>query len=215
MTLVCVVVYNRFDNLKEWVRCWNLCETSNAQLVVIHNYENEEARESYQSFCKDVVYISHINQGFDIGRFQDVCRGRLVGFPDWDNLIWVTDDTLPMRKDFIHTFTNALNDNVIVSCMELPPTRNNHSVRYKMHIRTTGFCISKEWAQKLTFTKDPILTKWDCFEFEHVGNNTFLDQVQRFGKKAVQVTDINSSPLWDMGRPRQAKRRAEHYKVFS
>jgi len=217
MTLVVIVVFDRMQNIQEWVRCWSMCETQNAKLLIINNVENETSKSAYQSYCSQVgvAYLPHDNVGYDIARLQDAVLGRLEGFPtDFDNIIWVTDDTLPMRKDFIHTFTNALSDEVVVSCMELPPTQNNHSVRAKMHIRTTGFCMSKEWFYKLKFTKDPIVTKFDCYEFEHMGDKTFLDQVQSWGKKAIQVTDINVSPLWDMGRPRQAKRKAEHYKLF-
>src|SRR6187551_3792767 len=98
MTLICIVVFDRIQNIQEWVRCWSMCETQNAKLLIIHNYENETAKGAYQSYCEQVGvdYIAHENVGYDIARIQDAVLGRLEGFPtDWQNIIWVTDDTLP------------------------------------------------------------------------------------------------------------------------
>ena len=145
--VVAVIAYDRFYNVVEWVRCWNLCAKQDAQLVIVHNYANDGDRESYQAFCAEagVSYIPRHNIGFDIGAFQDVARNRLEGFPEFDYLIWCTDDVLPMRKDFVYQYLQQKAD---VAAMHLSP-----SVR--LHIRTTGFGITREALNKMQFPADP------------------------------------------------------------
>lgn len=211
--IVAVVVYDRFDNIKEWVRCWSQCDTQGASLVVIHNYENEQAREAYTYFCgqSQVHYIPRKNIGYDIGAFQDVCRQRLEGFPkSYDYLIWCTDDTIPMRRDFIGVLVSAVNDKCAVSCMEL-------SKEVKPHIRTTGFCIKKDTALKIKFPSDPIQTKEECWLFEHRSENSFLEQINKLGFTVSQPIPIKEAPLWDSGQMKSKKqnnRRDEHFNVF-
>lgn len=214
-----VIVYDRFDNLREQVRSWSMCETQNAQMVVIHNYDSQQAKESYKSFCDEmgIHYVPRDNVGFDIGAFQDVCNERLEGFPsDWDYIIWVTDDTLPMRKDFVHSFISPLqkDSSIGITAMEICESQNTRKVKAKKHIRTTGFALSKELSRSIEFPRDPVRTKEDCYAFEHRSDNILMDQMNRIGLKSVQITPIDVSPLWDQGRPAQAKRKAEHYKIF-
>lgn len=207
--VVAVIVHDRFDNIKEWVRCWSMCDTTNAQLVVIHNYDSQQAKEAYAEFLMGpgITHIPRENIGYDIGAFQDVCRNRMAGFPDFDYLIWCTDDTLPMRKDFIHNLASTCKG---VSCMEI-------SEEVKRHIRTTGFCISKQTASKIQFPADPVITKEQCYHFEHRGHDAFYEQVKKLGLPAVQVTDIKVSPLWDSGQVKARRpnnRKEEHYTLF-
>ena len=206
--IVAVIAYDRFYNVVEWVRCWNLCAKQDAQLVIVHNYANDGDRESYQAFCAEagVSYIPRTNIGFDIGAFQDVARNRLEGFPDFDYLIWCTDDVLPMRKDFVYQYLQQKAD---VAAMHLSP-----SVR--LHIRTTGFGITREALNKLQFPADPITTKAECYHFEHRGGRqTFLDQIKTLGLKAVQVTkNVHDACFWDSGFKKYRTRIREHYTLF-
>lgn len=209
--VVAVVVFDRFQNIKEWIRCWSMCETTNAELVIIHNYPDEEQRESFREYCLNlgVRYIPRINVGYDIGAFQDVCNNRLDGFPDYEYLIWCCDDLIPMRKDFIKQYIDKFKEaNIGCAALEISP-----SVR--RHIRTTGFCIPKHVAGKLQFLVDPITTKEDCYKFEHRGNTQiFYDQVIRMGLKVVQVSPINTACFWDSGFKRYRSREKEHYQLF-
>lgn len=211
MIVVALVVYDRFDNVKEWVRCWAMCETQGAQLVIIHNYDSQEAKEAYSQFCAEagVLYIPHENIGFDIGRFQDVCRNRLEGFPDYKYLIWCCDDSLPMRKDFIKQYLDQVK-RPGVGCAALEISK-----AVRTHIRTTGFCVPKHVAERLQFAADPITTKEHCYQFEHRGGtNIFLDQVVRMGLRAVQVAPIQTACFWDSGFKKYRPRDKEHYQLF-
>lgn len=211
--IVAVVVYDRFDNIKEWVRCWHECATNDAELIIIHNIDSEIALEAYSKFCQEnlIGYVPSENIGFDIGRFQDVCLERLHGFPnEWDYLIWCTDDCLPMRKDFIHQYISRLQGNVGCVAHEI-------SKQVKMHVRTTGFAISKQTASKLTFQDNPVLTKRHCYNFEHLSRNALFEQIRRMGLRSIQIEkDLNVSPLWDSGRPGRTRldRKKEHYSIF-
>lgn len=213
--IVAVIVYDRFDNMKRWIECWEQCDQSLAELVIIHNYKTVEDSLKYGNYCREhgIKYVLRENIGFDIGAFQDVCRERLGGFPnDWNNLLWVTDDTIPMRKDFANVFFDALKETGVgLSCMHI-------SKEVTLHIRTTGFCISKRVSRKLAFPANPIKTKSECYSFEHRGGEkTLYKQIKRMGLNPVQVTDLKISPLWDIGNHVFLKlnRMAEHNHVFS
>lgn len=208
-TVIAIVVYNRLANLQHWLESWELCDKRDSEVVVIHNHDFEDAR--YEELCKkhSVLYIRHANIGFDIGRFQDLCRGRLVGFPeDWERVLWLTDDTVMMCKDFVQKFEQAMKTGVGVVCMEI-------SKYVRPHIRTTGFMISKGTASRLTFPADPIITKQHCYLFEHRHiKNTFLAQVERMGLKVQQVAPRETSPMFDTGYHRRLPREAEHAAIF-
>ena len=195
-TVVCIVVYDRWDNIQHWLNCWKQCNNEGYQLVIINN-------GPYQP-----CVINRQNIGYDIGAFQDVINSRLDGFPEWDRLLWITDDTFPMAKDFIQQFEAAMKPGVGVACMQVSPY-------VRKHIRTTGFMIDKSTAQRLIFPADPIVTKEHCYQFEHRHpKNTFYDQVIRMGLKVVQVAPDKVSPLWDSGYWRGLPRKQEHDKVF-
>lgn len=194
-TVVAVVVYNRIENIKIWLQCWKLATKDNAELVVIHN--NDGVTKQMETVCTQagVQYISRKNIGYDIGALQDVAMARLAGFPEFDWLLWCTDDVLPMHRDFIRYFDGGLKDTVY--CMEI-------SREVRQHIRTTGFCIHKSMLEKIQFAADPIKTKEDCYAFEHRGLDIFLRQVQKAGGSAIQVADIERSYLWDTGHKSKA-----------
>jgi hypothetical protein len=144
----------------------------------------------------------------DIGAFQDVCRNRLKGLDnDWNILFWVTDDVIPMRKDFLSRYVESVSlSRVGISCMHI-------SNEVALHVRTTGFCIKKEIAQKLKFPADPIKTKEDCFKFEHRGKNTLLKQIEAMGLKAVMPFTLDKSAVWDTNITK-FNRWKEHYAEF-
>lgn len=207
-TLVVIIVWNRFENLKRWINSWNQCIKMDAEMVVIHNLENDNKK--YSQLCKDngIRYIPRENKGFDIGAFQDVCRERLEGFPNnWDNLIWVTDDCIPMSKNFVGHYLESLSDKNI-PCYEI-------SNQVKTHIRTTGFLITKDISKKLNFTKDVIENREDCYQFEHKSVTAFYEQIISMGKKPVMiVNDLKLSPLWDSGVRGYLNLMKKHEEVF-
>ena len=208
--IIAVVVYDRFDNVVEWIRCFKMCLPL-GELIIIHNYKNEEDKIKYSEYCFDngIRYVSRINVGYDIGTFQDVCRERLDGFPnDWDYLFWAPDDAILMDRNFVQHYIKAFDDPEIgVVCLEI-------SDEWQRHIRTTSFMVTKEVAIKLEFDEDPIVNRHICWAFEHRGD-IFLHQVTRMWKKAVQVHPVlNESYLWDTGHRSFMNRWDEHYKEF-
>jgi len=209
-TIVAILVYDRLENIKTWIKCWKQCEHENAELVIVHNFHGESEKITFRNYCvkNNVRYIPRANVGFDIGAFQDVCRQRLEGFPkEWENLLWVTDDTIPMQKDFLARFLKKLTPDVGVVCTEISPY-------VRTHIRTTGFLLRKSTAVKLVFPVDPVKTKEQCYQFEHRSENIFYTQVIRMGLKVVMADIPQNSPLWDMGYKRGLKRGKEHGKIF-
>jgi len=207
--IIGVIVHDRMDNLIEWIRCFKQCNSENAELVIIHNYKEGE-QQKYQEYCQknNILCITRSNIGYDIGAFQDVCRERLEGFPnDWNYLLWVTDDTIIMKKNFINAYLELMTPDVGVACLEI-------SEEIQRHIRTSGFIISKEISLSLQFPNDPIIKHDDCFEFEHRNDKTFYKQVINLNKKVVQVTDVSIGHLWDINHRAYFKRWDEHYQEF-
>lgn len=209
-TIVAVIVHNRFDNLVRWVECMKQCE--GGELVIIHNYANLEDYSKYSQYCieNNVSYAPRMNVGFDIGAFQDVCLERLDRFDNnWDNMLWVTDDVIPMSKDFIQRFLNKLAPNTL-PCMEV-------SKEVTPHIRTTGFMVTKVVSKKIQFSVPKITTKDECYYFEHRGKKeTLYHQVIRMGLTPTMVATLAHSPLWDTGNKRHLRmnRMGQHQIVF-
>jgi len=191
-TIVAVIVWNRFDNLRRWLNCWKACDRSESELVIVHNLESDNER--YEQLCAEynVRYVSRPNRGFDMGAFQDICRERLKNFPnDWNNLIWITDDCIPMQKDFVRQFLVKLRAGFI-PCYEI-------SDEVKRHIRTTGFLVTKDISRRLEFPRDPMETRDDCYVLEHKAFSIF-DQIVAMGLKPCMVNpSLDQSPLWIRG----------------
>ncbi len=209
--VVAIVVYNRLDNVKRWLACWKQLERQDAELVIIHNDDGQAAE--FKAVCdqEEVIYVRRENIGLDIGAFQDVCRGRLFGFPEaWDLLLWITDDTYPMAKTVLKSFTEPfLTDSGLgMTCMKI-------SGEYAKHVRTTGFCLRRSTAEKLRFPGDPVTTKAQCYHFEHRGGpETLTNQVRAMGLSITQVARTKDSPLWDSEHRKRLDRIDEHDKLF-
>ena len=203
MNIIVICVYNREQNIKQWLHCWRQCN-STAKLAIIHNVDGDECYD----VPDDVMYIRRPNVGFDIGAFQDVCMNRLFNFPQlWDKLLWIADDTLPMQKDFDKPFWDAL-EHSACAAMEISPF-------VKKHIRTTGFAITKKISETLTFPAYPVTTKEECYQFEHKSPQAIYEQIISVGGNVVQVADNRMSPLFDTGYHRRLKEReAQHYQIF-
>jgi hypothetical protein len=207
--VVGIIIYNRLHNLKHWIECLEKCDRYDAEFVLIHNWDGSADNE-YSKLCKEnsITYIKRKNIGYDIGAFQDVCRNRLQGFPEWDRLLWIVDDCMPMSFNFIEQFNLAMKKGVGVACMYISPY-------VRRHIRTTGFMLDRSTAEQLTFPADPIVTKEQCFQFEHrKKGKIFYDQVIAMGLKVEMVANNRTSPLWDSGYHRRVDREKEHQRTF-
>jgi len=209
---VAIIVYDRLENIDRWISSFPKCENDiNAELVVIHNFKNLQDKETFNTLCEtnNIRYVPRENIGMDIGAFQDICRERLEGFPnDWNNLLWVTDDVIPMKKDFLTQYMEKKTDNNVV-CLEM-------SAEAKLHVRTTGFLIDKQTANKLQFPADPVTNKDHCYGFEHRSPDAFLEQIKRMGKEAVQVhPTFQNSCLWDTDCRGHLNRWAEYSSEFN
>lgn len=205
-TIVAIIVYSRFENIERWVKCWHKCDQTNAELVVIQSTDTTIKPDQIKAYCEanEIKYFERANIGMDIGAFKEVCEGKIEGFPEFDNLLWITDDVIPMSKDFVSLFTHNLKG---LNCLEIS------NIKSPLHVRTTGFCITKEVADRLVIPE--IVTKMDCYDFEHRGDNTLMLQVQKMGFECVQLGPIERASLWDTGNRRQLARMKEHESVFS
>lgn len=203
-TIVAIIVYSRFENIDRWIKCWAKCDQTDAELVVIQNTDRIVRPDTVRSICQDnnIQYFQRRNEGMDIGAFRDVCQYKIYGFPKFDKLIWITDDVIPMDRKFVHSFTNFNG----LSCLEIS------NIKSPLHVRTTGFCINRDMANRLTF--GTLITKLDCYEFEHRGKDTLMLQVQRMGYQVKQIAPIEKGVLWDTGNRAHLKRMSEHIREF-
>jgi hypothetical protein len=216
MNVVGVIAYDRLHNITEWLRCWKQTRDyiPHTELVIVHNFKNPTQQKEVRRMCamEGVTCISRKNVGMDIGAFQDICRGRLKGFPDFERLLWCTDDVWPMRKTFINEMFSPFDEpdqygNVpAVVGLEM-------SLTIKQHIRTTCFAIRKEIVQVLRFPCDPVITKDDCYAFEHKSEHALYEQGQMMGG-CVWHSQLPRAPLWDTGHRMGFNRIEEHFKHF-
>ncbi len=199
--IVAVCIYDRFENLIRWIYAWKQSHTVGAELIIIHNQDTIEDNK-FKALCEvhGITYIPRLNVGFETGIIQDIFQDRLpVG--EWDYLLFATDDTIPMRVDFIARYLDPfrawspnfqiLPQRIGVSCMHI-------SGIWTPHIRTTGFMITREVARAVKWWTDPITTKEDCYFFEHAGfQETLMAQVLNMNMGVVQGCDLKASYLWD------------------
>jgi hypothetical protein len=210
--IVAVVIHNRFENLLRWAHAWPMCDQTDAQLVIIHNYYTEEEKAVWQKHCKNLglVCVSRLNVGRDIGALQDVCRERLEGFPtDYTHLLWCTDDTIPMTKDFVRQYSKTSEkwENGLV-CLEI-------SMEVTRHIRTSGVYAPKEVWTAFQFPKDPHVELAENYDFEHRGGEiTMLAQVEKMGVKYCQLGQLETAVMWDIDKREDLARWAEWNNVF-
>lgn len=212
--IVAVCVYNRYENVKKWINAWKQSNTNGAALYIIHN-DNGDQRIMKEVMAgalgdDDIFYILRKNIGFDIGCVQDICKERLADIGnDWDYLLWCADDTIPLRKDFIQQYVATIEQpDCGIACMKISPHQ-------ALHIRTSGWMISKATSKKLKFPADPITTKGQCYLFEHKGKDlTLINQIRNMGLDVRQVAADWSAPLWDSGYWRRKNREHEYYEVF-
>ena len=208
MLIVAIIIYDRYSNLERWLKCWQQCDQHNAPLYVIHTGDEIE---KFKSLCDQygVNYIHRNNQGLDIGAVQDVFRERLEGFPnDWEYLLWITDDVLPMRKDFVQPFLEHMQPGVGITALQI-------SQAVATHVRTVCYCIRKEVSRKINFPADPVVNKIQGYYWEHRGGSqTLTRQVTRMGYRCVQVAAIENAPLWDTGYGKRLERLNEFYAMF-
>ena len=193
-TIVVVCIYNRYDNLKKWVHAWSMCEKQDSALFIVNNADETMDTSYWERYCKDrgVHFIRRQNIGFETGVIQDVLLGTMFKEQNWDIFLFATDDTLPMKKDFLRQYIDQLeNPDIGIACMEL-------SGIWTPHIRTTGWAIKKDVAKNLYFVHYPIQTKEQCYFFEHQGfEDTLMSQVLKMDKRIIQLSSIKNSVMWD------------------
>lgn len=209
--IVAIIVYDRLYNVEKWCRCWKMCQKEGAEFIIIHNYDTEAQQIPFRTLCEvnNVKYIPRKNIGMDIGAFQDVCRGRLEGFPnEWSYLFWCPDDTIPMSKRFLSHYLVAMRKTPGVVCLEI-------SREVKTHIRTTAFMIDQKTASLIQFPAPTVTTKAQCYEFEHYSKNAFYEQVKALKRPIVQIhPDLRKSYLWDTHSRGHLRRMGEHLNEF-
>ena len=188
--------------MERWIKCWKKCEPM-GELVVVHNYDEGTNCYPYEHLCQEnnIEYIKRLNVGMDIGAMQDVMNGL-----PYHILFWVTDDVIPMKKDFLKTYVEALTPDVGVVGMEISNFKSHH-------LRTTAFCIRKDVSDRLQFPALPVTTKAHCYDFEHGQEDNMLMQVERMGLKVVQIKPLKESLLWDTEITR-FQRMEEHRREF-
>lgn len=192
--IVVICIFDRWENLRKWAHAWDFCDKLGAELIVVNNHYPGADDVYWTEFCtkRCIKYLKRPNTGYETGVIQDVMKGRLLSETNWDIFLFVTDDTIPIKKDFLIEYVEeVMKPDVGVACMQV-------SGNVTPHIRTTGWCIRKEVANNVVFPHDPVSEKGHCYHFEHTGGeDTLMSQILRMDKKVVQMSSIKESSLWD------------------
>jgi hypothetical protein len=206
--LVAISIYDRKENLEKWLHAWKYCKIMDSELLIVHNDNGEDWSEE----CKKagVQYIKRPNIGFETGIIQDIFLNKLaINNNWWEVLIFVTDDTLPMSNNFIPQYVEEVKkSDVGAVCMEI-------SGVYSPHIRTTGFAIRRDVANKIKWAWVPVDNKGQCYHFEHQGGElTMYSQLLLMGYRVVQPDIPRNSVFWDTHHNLHFDRWNEWHKEF-
>ena len=179
MTVVLVVCYNRLHNIHRWLDVWQRMSTSICcKLVFIITGGLPEV-----FVPPGIEVIRTDNAGYSTGAVK-----RFIDFRnDYDRLIWMPDDFLPLRQDLLQLFHSA---DVVGTFW---------STTHHPHIRTGGISMTKEVAKALKFPPGLLSnSKEDEYSFEY-GEFCFYDQVDSLGCsiKMLDGTTPPESPHWE------------------
>ncbi len=195
--ILALIIYDRLHNIEAWARC-----KPATPVYVIHTGRD---RDRCREICDAAgfTYVSRENIGLDIGALQDVFQERLEGFPnDWDRLLWITDDVIPVNPNWLEPFESSTAD-LAAFQVSLSPVR---------HVRTVAYCITKELSRQITFPADPVTTKDHGYYFEYRGGeDTLTAQAEALGATIEQVSPTG---LWDQGYGKRPERLHEHLSNF-
>lgn len=199
-TLVGVVVHDRARNAARWLRAWHRSEHGTAQIFIVHNQsEFDPVTASAVARGTPDYYLPRSNDGFDVGAFQDVVRGRYDDvLPGWRHLLWCTDDFLPLRPDFLRQFLlRALDAGVGLVAGRYGYWPGHFSgLESERHCRTVGFLIGRDVAMHLRFPAERVSTRQHCYEFEH-RHGHLMSQVLKLGFRVEAIDDDEAKVMWD------------------
>ena len=205
--LAAVVVYDRHSTVSTWLRCWDASYRGRVPLAVCHTLPGDRLAAAAIRMARPDVYLPRTGRGGqDIAALRHVIRSAPG---DWEALFWCTDDTIPMRRDFLDLFARRMAPGVglvglhFASQAAAGPIGPVHE-----HVRTGAFLIRREVAERLSFPAEAA-GKRGCYEFEHadpVANLTA--QVRALGYRVTSLRgdepvaawwELEDDPMWDVG----------------
>ena len=154
--LVCVVTYDRKELISKWLRAWHNADKCGAKIAVLHAFDGESPPVDEMANIlagKPDYYIPFKNTDLrDMQALLLVVRD-MAHLPQWKYLFWFTDDCMPMRRDFLRPFDDKIripNVGLVAQCYE-PRPKEYQGDAILPHIRTIGYALRREAADKLTF----------------------------------------------------------------
>lgn len=154
--LVCVVTYNRKELISKWLRAWHNADKCGAKIAVLHSFDGDAPPMDEMANIlagKPDYYIPFKNTDLrDMQALVLVIRD-MAHLPQWKYLFWFTDDCMPMRKDFLRPFDEKIripNVGLVAQCYE-PRPKEYQGDAILPHIRTIGYALRREAADRLTF----------------------------------------------------------------
>ena len=179
--LVCVVTYNRKELISKWLRAWHNSDKCGAKIAVLHAFDGESPSMDEMGNIlagKPDYYIPFKNTDLrDMQALILVIRD-MAHLPEWKYLFWFTDDCMPMRRDFLRPFDRKIRIpgvGLVSQCYE-PKPKEYQGDAILPHIRTIGYALRREAADKLTF---PTLgfEKERPYLFEHGRKGFYEDHI--------------------------------------
>ncbi len=216
-TLVGLVVYDRIANAERWLAAWHRSAHGPARLAVVHNRDRADpvATRAITAGRPD-AYVPRENVGFDIGAFQDVVTGRFAGaLPDWEYLLWCTDDFVPVRPDFLLRFLDKARDpgvGLVAGRFGYWPGHWS-GLESERHCRTVGFLVRRDVAERLRFPVAKVVTRDQCLAFEHRPGH-LMEQVLALGYRVASLDDADARVMWDADHEVHLDRWPEYAKAF-
>jgi hypothetical protein len=154
--IVCVVTYNRKELISKWLRAWHNADQCGAKIAVLHSFDGDSPPKDEMANIlagRPDYYIPFKNTDLrDMQALVLVIRD-MARLPQWKYLFWFTDDCMPMRKEFLRPFDEKIripNVGLVAQCYE-PRPKEYAGDAILPHIRTIGYALRREAADRLTF----------------------------------------------------------------
>lgn len=151
--LVCVLVYDRIDNIAHWIKSWKKSNHYNGKLLIVQNIDDTEKCRKNAQIISDLEPDYHWlrkNDNESIKHWFELLHIDDIDF-DWNVLFSFTDDCIPLRKDFLMPLLSAFStrDNLGVTGGILANYEKHQTNDEKYFQRSVCIGIKKEVLEKI------------------------------------------------------------------
>lgn len=107
--LICVIVYDRVEPIKHWLKAWKVMNQCNGKLLIVQNTDGSKKCNEIAKMIADLEPDYHWvrkNDNNSLKHLFELLAVKEVDY-DWNILVGFTDDCIPIRKDCLVPILSA------------------------------------------------------------------------------------------------------------